>query len=235
MRLITVFIIFAISCHQRQDKEKLNSQDNRATAENHLTKKKELVPYSNVYQYDNPFDTTLPNGTYLLNLVNRDTSDKALYLKYGNKNFDSLYIMEYGLEMSPCHRYDFCYATEKMIAILYQCMNSRGLTLLPLENSRPVIDYLNPLFVGANHGFTISLMDEDNNYENGDSLLVADLDFKRKQYIKINTLVCGDRIRCFDEVTIKGNKVYLTYTGAVPNADPKTIRQVETIKVIDKP
>ena len=233
--LITVLTILTLSCKQRQNNQSSNSQDKTIHAQNLVTKKKELVPYSTIYQYDKPYDTTFLNGTYLIHLVNRDTTDLTLYLKYGNKNFDSIYVMEHGLEMSPCHRYEVCYSTKKTIGLIYQCMNSQGLTILPLEKSRPVIEYLNPLYIGARQGFTITLMDEDNNYENGDSLLVADLDFKTKQYIKINTLVCGDRIKCFDQVKIKGNKVYLTYTGAELNADPKTIKQVEKITVSSKP
>ena len=233
--LITVLTTFTVSCKQRQNKQSSSSQDKTIHTENLLPKKKELVPYSNVYRYDTPYDTTFPNGTYLLHLVNRDTTDLTLYIKYGNKVFDSIYAMAHGLEMSPCHRYEVCYSTEKTIGLIYQCVNSQGLTILPLEKSRPVIEFLNPLYIGAKQGFTITLMDEDNNYKNGDSLLVADLDFKTKQYIKINRLVCGDRIKCFDQVKIKGNKVYLTYTGAVLNADPKTIKQVETITVLHKP
>lgn len=232
--LLSVLTIFTLSCKERLDKDGSNAKVNTIHAQNILTNKKELVPYSTIYQYDKPYDTTFPNGTYLQYLVNRDTTDLTLYLKYGNKDFDSIYVMEHGLELSPCHRYEVCYTTEKTIGLIYQCMNSQGLTLLPLEKSRVIIDYLNPLFIGAKEGFTISLIDDDNNYENGDSLLVADLDFNKKQYIKINTLVCGDRIKCFDEVVFKDKKIYLTYTGAVHNADPRTIQQVEIIKVIDK-
>jgi hypothetical protein len=232
--LISTLTILTLSCNQKQDKEGSSLQGKTSEIQNTLTKKKELVPYSNVYEYDKPYDTTFSNGTYLLYLVNRDTTDLNLYLKYGTKDFDSIYVMEHGVEMSPCHRYEVCYSTEKTIGLVYQCMNSQGLTLLALEKSRPVIEHLNPLFIGAKEGFTISLMDNDNNYENGDSLLVADLDFKTKQYIKIKTLVCGDRLKCFDDVKVKGNKVYFTYTGAIPDADPRIVKQIETITIFDK-
>jgi hypothetical protein len=189
----------------------------------------QLLPYSAVYPYDPPHDTTLTNGAFLLHLVNRDTSDKTLYIQYGNKQFDSLFVIEYGLELAPCHHYEVCYATDNNIAIVFQCTNSRGMTILPLSSTKPVVEYLNPLYIGAKEGFTVSLMKGDDDVQNGDSLLVADLDYEKKQYIKIHGLVCGDKIHCFDDVKVKDGKLYLTYTGAVPEADPETINQIVPI------
>jgi hypothetical protein len=219
---------------QRQAKREEGVQNSKASAKSSSPGQKVLVPYSDLYQYDAPKDTITPDGTYLLHLVNADTTDLTLYIKYGNKNFDSLLVIESGIGLSPCHHYQVCYATKKTLAIVYQCMNSRGMTLLPLGRHRPVIEYLNPLYIGAKQGFTISLMSEEDDNDGWDSLLVADLDFRKKQFIRINRLVCGDRIQCFDDVKVKGNKVYLTYTGAVPDADPRSIRQIATIEVVGK-
>ena len=43
-----------------------------------------FVPYSQIYQFDSPKDTLLSDGTFFQNLVNQDTIDKNLYLRYGN-------------------------------------------------------------------------------------------------------------------------------------------------------
>jgi hypothetical protein len=48
---------------------------------------------SSVYQHNQPIDTTLSNGAYLLHFVNQDTTDTALYVKYGNRNLGRLYVI----------------------------------------------------------------------------------------------------------------------------------------------
>ena len=233
-KTLTFFIILIIlfdCCKQGNCKDKLNISAKETKAQKHSEKKKVLVPYSDVYKYDSPTDTTLPNGTFISNLVNRDTSDRTLYIKYGNKRFDSLFPVPHGVEQSPCHNYEVCYVTENTLAIIYQCMNSRALTVLPLDNTKPVIERLNPIYIGSKQGFTISLMDGDDREENGDSLLVADFDFIEKQYIKISGLTCPERSQCIDDIKVKGNKLHLKYTGAIPNADPQIISQVVKIKI----
>ncbi len=211
----TIISIFAISCKEQK-------------AVKHQARR--LVPYAKIYPNKPPVDTVMSNGAFVYNLVNTDTSDQTLYIKYGNKNFDSVFQVENGVYQSPCHNYEVCYVTENTLALIYQCMNSRALTILPLNNSRTII-HLNPLYIGLKQGFSISLLDGDGDEANGDSLLIANFDFSKTQYIKINALICGDRIQCFDSVGIKDDNLYLSYTGAVPNADPKIIKQVSLIRV----
>jgi hypothetical protein len=229
-----IVVFFVASCKQGKETEAIQKRKASSKSQNNLPLRRELVPFSDVHNHTPPYDTTLPNGIFLTHLVNRDTSDEAVYIKYGDKNFDSLFVVQYGVSSSPCHDYEVCYATEQNLAIIYQCMNSRSLTILPLNKTKPVIEHLNPPFIGVKEGFTISLMDGDGNLENGDTLLVADLDFNVKQFIKLNELACADKIRCFDEVKVEGNKLYLTYTGAVSNGDPKTMKQTETIRLLGK-
>jgi hypothetical protein len=112
-------------------------------------------------------------------------------------------------------------------------MNSRSLTILPLIKTKPVIEHLNPVYIGIKQGIIITLMNGDGDQDNGDSLLISDLDFIKKQYIKIKGLVGADRR--FDKIEIKGNLLHLNYTGWVPNSDPETIDQMAKIKLSNSP
>jgi hypothetical protein len=223
--LLILLTVINLSCKQRENTKKFYNKSGNFN-------QKSLVPYSKIFQLEPYHDTTLPNGNYLMHLVNQDTTDHTLYIKYGNKTFDSIYVIENGLELPLCHRYEVCYSTAKTLAINYQCITSRGLTILPLQKNRVIIE-LDPLYIGVKEGVTISFADDEYNLNDSDSLLLADLDFNRKQYIKINRLPCGERILCFEKVIVKGKKVYFTYDGVVPNSDPQTINQVEPINVIN--
>ena len=89
------------------------------------------------------------------------------------------------------------------------------MTILPPDRSRPVMEYLYPLYIGAEKGFTISLKDRDNQTPENtpDTLLVADLDFNRRKYIKIDKLTCGSPSDCFDSPAVKNDRLYITISG----------------------
>jgi hypothetical protein len=190
-----------------------------------------LVPYLNIYKYDAPFDTLLPNGIFVKNLVNVDTSDLNFYIKYGNKSFDSILIVNDGLESSLCARLEYCYSTVNTIALIRQCINSRGMILLSLKKQRKNIENIDPIYLGIKEDLIVSVCAGDGNFENGDSLLITNLDFDKRQYVKINGLNFGDRERCFEKVEIRNGFLNIRYWGIIKDYGPKLLTIVEKIEL----
>ena len=193
--LIILFLFPFFSCKTNDKKEK-NQQTTK------VSNPKKLLPYFEVYKYGHAADTALANGTFIKYLANTDTTDDNLYIAYGNKTFDSIFVWQNGVPATECRTPDLFYGTDKYVALYYNCMNSRGMTLLPLNN-KDNIKYFSPIFIDTTR--QVVLVEDYEKYHNNncfDTLTIADFNFEKQKEFVISHMVCGDKLSCIDTVYI---------------------------------
>jgi hypothetical protein len=182
--------------------------------------KVELVPYSDIYRSNPPPDTVCPNGSFVTNLVNKDTSDHNLYVSYGTKEAHKLFSIENGLRLPLCARPEFIYATDHTIALFSGCKDTtRGLILLTLRNDTTTVKKYTPLFIDVKDSI---LLVQD--YQVGpDKLLIIDTDNEKKQDVFLVPTIdkvtnpkqlgmdCADVIHCIQNVWYKDGSMTVKF------------------------
>jgi hypothetical protein len=180
---------------------------------------KNLLPYFDVYQFGHIADTVLPNGAFIKFLANSDTTDDNLYIKYGNRSFDSILVWESSVPTTHCRTPGLFYFTDRHIALYYSCMNSRGMVLLPL-NDNDDVKYFAPIFIDTTHK-TVLVEDYDG-YKNDncfDTLTIANFDFTKQKFFIISHIVCSDRLSCIDTVYLNKSEIVLKSAASTPCDD----------------
>ncbi len=204
-QLLTIIFLFTLfSCKTKDKETKIIQQTDKAP------KIKKLLPYFEVYKYGHIADKVLTNGTYIKFFANTDTTDENLYIKYGNKIFDSIFVYEIGVPTTNCRTPDLFYGTDKYVALYNECMNSREMTLLPL-NRNESIKYFAPIFIDTIR--QLILFENYEKYHNDncfDTLTIADFNFTRQKEFVISHMVCGDKLSCIDTVYIDKKNIVLT-------------------------
>lgn len=200
--------------------------------------KVELLPYRAVYANEFPFDTICPNGVYLKNFVNRDTSDHNLYFVFGNKTKRKIHCIEEGLDGPLCARPGFAYATVKTIALISDCANSKGILLLTFSPDGVRSRNFIPLYINQIDSLFFGI-----NIEAGKTkFFLSDLDYNKKQDVYVAPLLqdvinneqkafaCGNPSDCFDDIHYDKGNLYITFSS-VSIKDPAPVPISKTIKV----
>ncbi len=173
---------------------------------------KKLFPYFEVQKYGHISDSCLSNGAFIKFLSNIDTLDRNLYIQYGNKNFDSIYVQEDCIPTTDCRTPFLFFGTEKYIALVHVCSNEKGMILLPL-NKKDSIKYFTPIFIDTSN--QILLVEDYEKYGTNnpsncfDTLTISDFNFKRQKEFVISHMVCGNKLSCIDTVYINKKSIIL--------------------------
>ncbi|MDP4220531.1 MAG: hypothetical protein Q8916_14325 [Bacteroidota bacterium] len=194
--------------------------------------KVELVPYGEVYSNDTPLDTLCPDGTFLRNLVNRDTTDRNLYLTYGSKDKRRIYSVEEGLDLPLCSRPRFMYATSHSIAMLSDCASFQQLLLLSLHRSPVATERFTPLYINVNDSI---LFVQDERLAR-DKFLLLDLDNRKRQEVFLAPMIenvtnrkqkaidCLQVNKCLEEIFYERGNLYVKFLARSIDADhPDTV------------
>jgi hypothetical protein len=192
-----------------------------------------------MYRSNAPPDTVCPNGAFVHNLVNKDTTDHNLYISYGSVFKRKIYCAEDGLDMRPCMRPEFAYATDHTIALLSACSSFQRILLLSTQDNLPVKGDYVPIYIGVSDSI---LFVQD--YASGkDKFLIVDLDNEKRQNVflapaidnvknvKQRALDCGNIIGCIQNIQYKNGMLSVQYPTR-SSEETKATMETKSIKVI---
>ena len=190
----------------------------------------DLKPYKEIYKIDFLPDTALPNGNFIKYLVNKDTMDENLYVKYGNKNFDSIIIFKEKVPGINCATPAFFYSAKNSISLITNCMNSVMAIYLPL-NVKDSVKYFDPLFIDFSKH--IILFNDYHKYDNSnclDTLVLSDFEMSNKSLFIVPHLNCAGMHNCIDSIYIEDNFIILKSSNSL-NCDANNQPEKETTQI----
>ena len=210
---LLIFSCLFFSCHNNTEHADTSSPQ------------KKLVSYAEKYP-GGAADTVLPGGAYVKFLVNADTADQTLYIRYGKPGIERTYEEEEGIYASNCRDLQFQYSTPNTMALMYECINGRGVLLLPFA-AGDTAQYVFPLYMSMED--SLMLVEHVNTDDKPPLLTVADLDFKQQKSFSLHYRVpCADILTCFDTIYFK-EKLVMKYEGGAEGREPTTQEQAEDV------